>query len=56
MGLAVAMAAGAAVPDAAHPHDPATPAHRSAFVIAATRSFEPDPQRETDLIACVNGT
>ena len=31
-------------------------AYRSAFVIAATRSFEPDPQREMDLIACVNGT
>jgi hypothetical protein len=28
----------------------------SAFVIAATRSFEPDPQREMDPIACVNGT
>ena len=26
------------------------------FAIAATSSFVPDPQREMELIACVNGT
>ena len=42
--------------DAGGPRDATIPAHRSAFVIAATSSFEPDPQRETVLIAWVNGT
>src|SRR4029434_2749633 len=31
-------------------------AQPAAFVIAATRSFEPEPQREMELIACVKGT